>query len=157
MTRHIQIFILIFSVISWSSISSSFAGDLVETKSGTDHSKHGFFDSLLAKLHITPKDYCKFHVSNSTQDGKFGFQLESRWKGDQAVLRIAKVLDGSRAQKAGIKAGDLITQIDDLPYDNPIEMKTALERHSGESAKLAILRVNEEKGDKELTVTVTAR
>jgi serine protease Do len=70
-------------------------------------------------------------------------------KDGQGVL-VRSVEKGSRAEKAGCRAGDVITKIDDEPIHDSGDFSHALRSHGGSTAKLSILR-----DKKEQTITLT--
>jgi serine protease Do len=68
-----------------------------------------------------------------------------------AGARIAEVSPGSAAEKAGLKQGDVITQLDELPIESPEDLSRAVGKYDpNEKATITYLR-----GGKEQKVTVT--
>jgi hypothetical protein len=59
--------------------------------------------------------------------------------GDQGVL-VVEVLEDTPAQKAGIRAGDVIVRVDSDDVDSPDELVKALAGHDGARVNLIVLR-----------------
>jgi len=70
-------------------------------------------------------------------------------KNGQGVL-VRSVEKGSRAEKAGLHAGDVIVKINDEPIHDSSDFSHALRSRNGNTAKLSILR-----DKKEQTITLT--
>jgi serine protease Do len=78
-----------------------------------------------------------------------GSQLAEYFGVKEGVL-VRSVLHGSAAEKAGIKAGDVITKVGDRKVTNPSEISAALRALSGKSVSITLTR-----SQKEMTVNVT--
>ncbi len=75
-------------------------------------------------------------------------------KGAQVSLKSSAVLPGSPAAKAGLKAGDLITELDGRPITSPEELIVAIRTHDvGDSITLKYLRAGK---SYEVTLVLTA-
>ena len=75
--------------------------------------------------------------------------LNSAWS-IQTGLRVQKVVAQSPAQKSGIRAGDLIIEVDKTPVCKPIEFLNLLGQHSvGDILELRLKR-----GDEVLTLSL---
>ncbi len=73
---------------------------------------------------------------------KQAFNLKN---GQQGAL-VAGVLDGSSAKKAGIKAGDLIVSVDDLPTTSAGQLRTQIGLKAvGDTVKIGVIRDGEKK------------
>lgn len=58
---------------------------------------------------------------------------------------VTEVLDDSPAQKAGLKAGDVIIQIDDKEVENPSDVQMAVRsKEEGDKVKISLLREKKE-------------
>ena len=72
-----------------------------------------------------------------------------------AGAKIAEVAAGSGADKAGLKQGDLITKVDELPIDGPESLTGAIGRYKpGEKVSITITRDGKEQ---KLNVTLGAK
>ena len=61
--------------------------------------------------------------------------------GDDAGVVVRSVVRGGPAAKAGVRAGDLITQLNGQPITNPIDLKVKVEgTPAGQKIKLAMVR-----------------
>ena len=78
-----------------------------------------------------------------------GSQLAEYFGVKEGVL-VRSVIRGSAAEKAGIKAGDVITKVGDRKVSNPNEIANALRSASGGTVPVTVMR-----NQKEMTVTVT--
>jgi len=74
-------------------------------------------------------------------------------KNGQGVL-VRSVEKGSRADKAGFRAGDVIVKINDEPIHDSGDFSHALRNRNGNAAKLSILR---DKKEQTLTLTLPER
>ena len=70
--------------------------------------------------------------------------------GDKIGARIEGVTPGGPAEKAGLKAGDVITKIGDRRVNSPNEISSALRSSSGGAVPVTVVR-----NQKEMTVNVT--
>jgi serine protease Do len=75
-------------------------------------------------------------------------QLAQYFGVKEGVL-VRSVLKGSAAEKAGIKAGDVITKVDDRDIRTPAEISNRLRSLRGKSVPVALTRER-----KEMTLTV---
>lgn len=87
--------------------------------------------------YLDPKDYAQYADARDSQFSGVGLGVQ----GDDAGLRVATVYEGSPAEKAGLKTGDVIIAADD----------TSL-RGKSESASTALI-----KGPEDTAVTLTLR
>jgi len=72
-------------------------------------------------------------------------QLAEYFSVDDGVL-VSEVESDSPAEKAGLKAGDIITAVDDNEIDSPSRLREAIRKHSeGDEVLIAVVR----KGDKQ--------
>ena len=79
-------------------------------------------------------------------------ELRSQFNADRGVV-ISDVLDGDPADKAGLKAGDIILKVGDRTVDTPHDVQFAVLRYQpGDEIPLEIIRDGREK-----TVAVVAR
>lgn len=87
---------------------------------------------------------------------------EFRGPGNRAILgvstsqgeggaRVEQVSEGSAAEKAGLKSGDLITKVDDIKIENPADLSKAVGKYKPEEK----VTVTFKRDGKENKVTVT--
>jgi len=74
-------------------------------------------------------------------------------KNGKGVL-VRSVEKGSRAEKAGLRAGDVITRVGDQPVVDTSDFTHALHSHSGGSVSLGVIR---DKKEQTLTLTLPER
>lgn len=74
-------------------------------------------------------------------------------KNGNGVL-VRSVEKGSRAEKAGLRAGDVITRVGDQPVHDTSDFTHALHTHSAGSVRVAVLR---DKKEQTLTLTLPER
>ncbi|HUV39051.1 MAG TPA: PDZ domain-containing protein, partial [Planctomycetota bacterium] len=56
-------------------------------------------------------------------------------------VRLAGVLEGTPAEKAGLRAGDVILRVDDVRVQNPVELHNELQKHKpGDKLSIALQR-----------------
>ncbi len=91
----------------------------------------------------------------STQSRMLGVESESlgsqlaEYFGVKEGVLVRSVIRGSAAEKAGIKAGDVITKVGDRKVASPGEITSALRAASGGNVPVTLMR-----NQKEMTVTV---
>ncbi|MGE3920991.1 MAG: S41 family peptidase [Gammaproteobacteria bacterium] len=73
---------------------------------------------------------------------------------DNGLLRVITPLDDSPAQKAGVKAGDLIINIDNTPVEN-LSLNDAVAKMKGPAGSMVTLTILRKGADKPLTIHVT--
>ena len=100
--------------------------------------------------YLDPEQFREMSVTTSGQFGGLGIEVEQQ----NGFIRVVSPLDGTPAQKAGIKPGDLITRIDDkavkgMSLNEAVQM---LRGNPGTKIKLTILRDGH---DKPLHITLT--
>jgi C-terminal processing protease CtpA/Prc len=89
-------------------------------------------------------------------EGSIGVQIKI--SEDKATIVVVEPLKGSPAEKAGIKADDVIVKVDDLkvkekdlePSDMQAVVKEITKHKPGEKVKVTVKR-----GDKEMVIEVT--
>lgn len=100
----------------------------------TDLIEHGY---------VTGKPYLGIRVSN--------VPTAAQQYGVAAGAAVESVSTGSCSEKAGLKAGDIITAIDDTAVDSSSALTAALSSYrAGDTAKLTVVRAQET-----LTLTIT--
>lgn len=99
---------------------------------------------LIEHGYVTGKPYMGVQVINVSS--------EAQRYGIMAGAAIQHVAEGSCAEKAGLKAGDIIIAIDDTAIDSSTALTAALSSNyrAGDTAKVKIMRQQEEM---ELTIT----
>ena len=77
--------------------------------------------------------------------GYFGFCLSVATKGfflnpDVSELKIAKIIPGTPAQRAGIHVGDVIVAVDDVPVlgNKALDLKARAAKDVGQTIRLAL-------------------
>ncbi len=104
-------------------------------------------DDLL-KFGTVQRAYLGIHILNVNAD----FAEQHNIKEHSGVF-VADVSSGSSAEDAGLKAGDIITYLDDKPIENTSELQeTVARKHPGDKIKVTFIR-----DDKEMTVQVTLK
>jgi serine protease DegQ len=96
------------------------------------------------------------HAFLGVQPGPLTPQIAERFgiDTDEGII-VLSVVEGSGAESAGVKAGDVITQVDGEPIRQVEDLLSALrERSPGDTVTLAILRGG---GDEEIEVELTDR
>jgi serine protease DegQ len=96
------------------------------------------------------------HAFLGVQPGPLTPQIAERFgiDTDEGII-VLSVVEGSGAESAGVKAGDVITQVDGEPIRQVEDLLSALrERSPGDTVTLAILRGG---GDEEIDVELTDR
>lgn len=87
-------------------------------------------------------------ADDEAQQGSIGVQV--KFEEDRVV--VVEALKGGPADKAGIKAGDVIVKVGDVKADDLEKTVQEIVRHKpGEKIKVTVKR-----GDKEMVITVTA-
>jgi serine protease Do len=92
----------------------------------------------------------------SWRSSMLGVEVESlegqlaQYFGVKEGVLVRSVLKGSPAEKAGIKAGDVITKVDDSSVATPADLSSRLRFLRGKSVSVVLTRER-----KEMTVTVT--
>lgn len=82
--------------------------------------------------------------------GGLGLELES----SSGVARVVALMEGSPAARAGVKAGDLIVRVDDLPLVS-VPLNDAIARMRGKPGTPVSLTLKRTGQDDEITVSVT--
>jgi hypothetical protein len=71
--------------------------------------------------------------------------------------RVVKVAEGSPAQRAGLRVGDIIDQIDGVPISVPSFFAEIAKRRPGRTIRLTVFRGGAADQAQELSITVEAR
>ena len=103
---------------------------------------------LMEHGYVTGKPYMGVQVTNVSD--------EAQRYGVVAGAAVQYVAEGSCAEKAGLKVGDIITAIDDTAIDSSSALTAALSSNykAGDKATLTIVR---EQKEQKLTITLTRR
>lgn len=86
-----------------------------------------------------------------------GVGTSKKWEEkDKPGLEVGNVVEGSGAQKAGIKLLDIIIKVDDTPMLDVGDLQKFIQSKSvGDKVKVALLRKDDKGEDKELVLEVT--
>jgi serine protease Do len=83
-------------------------------------------------------------------DPFLGVGVEKKWP-DRPGLEVGNIVDGSAAQKAGLRTGDVLLKVNDRDMNEVDDLIMIINRHKvGDTLTLLILR-----GEEELTVSAT--
>lgn len=127
------------------------ASQTVTAKVGTHPSVPGMPDGLGFRMPDVPR------VIQGLRSPMLGVEAESidgqlaQFFGVSEGVLVRTVMKGSAAEKAGVKAGDVILRIDDTKVATPAEISARLRASHGKPIPVAIMREH-----KELSVTVEA-
>lgn len=87
-------------------------------------------------IRINGRGYLGIHAIEMTDELRTHFHAE---KG--AGVLVGNVVDGSPAEQAGLKVGDIITEVDDQKIDSPWDVTRAIrKKKAGESIKIDFVR-----------------
>ena len=98
--------------------------------------------------YLPPADFDDIREDTRGEFGGLGIEVAR----DNGLLRIVTPLDGTPADEAGLRPGDLITQIDDTPVMG-MDLGNAIEMLRGPVDTEVVLQI--QRGAEELDVTIT--
>ena len=98
--------------------------------------------------YLPPADFDDIREDTRGEFGGLGIEVAR----DNGLLRIVTPLDGTPADKAGLRPGDLITQIDDTPVMG-MDLGNAIEMLRGPVDTEVVLQI--QRGAEELETTIT--
>lgn len=116
----------------------------VKEKTLLQHAMRGMVDSLDPHSdYLDPQQFNDLSVTTSGKFGGVGVEVERQ----NGFIRVISPLDGTPAQKAGIKPGDLITRIDQkavkgMPFNRAVHL---LRGKPGSHVKLTVVRPGRDK------------
>lgn len=99
--------------------------------------------------YLTEKDYESLQTSTSGKFGGLGIEVSM----DDGLLRVVSPIDDTPAQKAGIKANDLIIQLDDKPIKG-MKLMNAIDMMRGEKGSEITLKILRENVGEPLSFTL---
>ena len=98
--------------------------------------------------YLPPADFDDIREDTRGEFGGLGIEVAR----DNGLLRIVTPLDGTPADEAGLRPGDLITQIDDTPVMG-MDLGNAIEMLRGPVDTEVVLQI--QRGAEELDITIT--
>ncbi len=111
----------------------------VSDKELLENAIRGLLDNLDPhSAYLQPEDYKNLEQSTSGEFGGLGIEVGS----EDGLIKVITPIDDTPAQRAGVKAGDLIIKIDDIPIRG-MGLKKSVELmrgKPGEPIKLSIMR-----------------
>ncbi|MCL6269206.1 S41 family peptidase [Sansalvadorimonas sp. 2012CJ34-2] len=119
-------------------IKSSYVEPVTDTEL-LENAIRGMLDNLDPhSAYLEPEDYKNLEQSTSGEFGGLGIEVGS----EDGMIKVITPIDDTPAQRAGVKAGDLIIKIDDTPIRG-MGLKKSVELmrgKPGEPIKLTIIR-----------------
>lgn len=100
--------------------------------------------------YLEPKAYKELKVHTSGEFGGVGVEISL----DDGFIRVITPIDDTPAEKAGIKAGDLITRLDDESVQS-MGLDEAIDRMRGEPGTDIVLTILRDGEEKPLNITIT--
>ncbi len=90
--------------------------------------------------------------ANAAVDEQGYLGMAISWSEDPKGAKVDRLADGSPAEKAGVKAEDIVTQIDKKSFDNVEDVIAYVRgKKPGDKVTLTVIR---EKKEKQIDVTV---
>jgi len=130
-------------------IRTSYVED-VDDKTLLENSIHGMLHGLDPhSSYLGPEDFKDLQVSTSGKFGGLGIEVGT----EDGFIKVVSPIDDTPAQQAGIKAGDLIIKLDDVPVKG-IGLNEAVERMRGEPGSEIVLTILREGVPQPLTFTL---
>jgi serine protease Do len=139
--------------------SKEFLGHLWSENTDTDKDIHVQIPPILNMPDFDLPNIGVVYVHSSMRSGVMVENLTPQLgeffgaKNGSGVL-VRSVEKGSRADKAGLRAGDVITRVGEQPVHDTSDFTRALHAHSAGSVKVAVLR---DKKEQTLTITLPER
>jgi len=132
----------------WQAIEDNYYKDVNEKDLKTGMYR-GLFDGLddIYSTYMTKKEYESWNASTIGEFEGVGITFTEDKNGNYVVV---STVDGSPAQKGGIKAGDYILKVDGKKYHDLDSLGAAMRGTKGTEVKITYLR-----DDSEKTVTLT--
>ena len=111
----------------------------IDDKTLLENAIKGMLDNLDPhSAYLKPDDFKNLEESTSGEFGGLGIEVGS----EDGLIKVITPIDGTPAQKAGVKAGDMIIKLDDAPIRG-LGLKKSVEMmrgKPGEPIKLTIIR-----------------
>lgn len=126
-------------------IDSSFLGEIDEDKM-KEYAIKGYIAGL-------DDEYSAYYTKEEMQEyteetlgNYYGIGVYMQRDGDAGFVKINEVMEGSPAEKAGVKAGDLIKKVDDrdVTVDDFEELPSLVKGPEGTSVKITFIRDGKE-------------
>lgn len=100
--------------------------------------------------YLEPREFESLQESTSGEFGGLGIEVGM----EDGFVRVITPIDGTPAERAGVKAGDLITKLDDQPVQG-LGLNEAVELMRGKPGTKVILTIVREGEEKPLEIEVT--
>ena len=116
----------------------------VDDKTLIEHAIEGMLNGLDPhSSYLTPEVFQELRIGTTGEFGGLGIEVGM----ENGFIKVIAPIDDTPAQRAGIKAGDLIIRLDDTPVKGMslTDAVKIMRGKPGESIKLTIVRENEEK------------
>lgn len=125
-------------------LQSKYIGD-IDIEELTD----GAIEGILSKIedpytrYLTEEEYAEETRSSSEEYSGIGVHMS--WSVKEAKLKIISVMPDTPAKKAGLKAGDVITEVDGVSVtaDNISKMSDSIKGEEGTVVKIGVVRKNQ--------------
>ncbi|ADE13243.1 carboxyl-terminal protease [Nitrosococcus halophilus Nc 4] len=125
--------------------------ELVDDKTLIEDSIRGMLAGLDPhSAYLDPEAYKELRIGTSGKFGGLGIEVGM----EDGFVRVVAPIDDTPAQKAGIKAGDLIIRIDDTPVKG-MSLSEAVQRMRGKPGTDIILTIIREGEEQPLKFTIT--
>jgi serine protease Do len=124
--------------------------------------KGGDFNIQIPEIHVPDIDIPSMNMVVVTSSARSGLMVENITpqlgdffgvKNGNGIL-VRSVDKGSRAEKAGFRAGDVIVKVDDEPVHDTSDFSHAVKARSGDSVNVGVIR---EKKEQHLTLPLPSR
>ncbi|CAM3435455.1 S41 family peptidase [Parendozoicomonas haliclonae] len=122
----------------------------IDDKTLLENAIRGMLDNLDPhSAYLQKEDYQSLEESTSGEFGGLGIEVG----GEDGLIKVITPIDGTPAQKAGVKAGDLIIKLDDTPIRG-LGLKKSVELMRGKTGEPITLTIIREGASKPLEITV---
>jgi carboxyl-terminal processing protease len=100
--------------------------------------------------YLTQEEYRELKIGTQGEFGGLGIEVTM----EDGFVKVVAPIDDTPAQRAGVKAGDLIVRLDDKPVKG-LSLNEAVQRMRGKPGTKITLTIAREGRDKPLRVTIT--
>ena len=122
----------------------------VDDKTLLENAIHGMLGGLDPhSSYLGPDDFSDLKSSTSGKFGGLGIEVGL----EDGFIKVVSPIDDTPAQKAGIKAGDLIIKLDDMPVKG-IGLNDAVEKMRGEAGSEIVITILREGENQPLVFTL---
>jgi carboxyl-terminal processing protease len=124
--------------------------DKVDSEELTTNAIEGMLKTLDPySAYLSPERYKELEIGTSGEFGGVGMEVAV----ENGVLKVISPIEGSPADLAGIKPGDVITEIDGKPTQGMVVFEAVKSLRGPKGSKVTITVTRDGEGSKDLTLT----